>query len=172
MIHSTLLETTSVKLVEEVYPKSSDKYNKAVGFKKQSNAVYLCEYHLVLPTKYKREIFNEGVFAYLEQILRRIKDYYPEVEIFEINHGIDHIHILISIPPKMSVGEAVRIIKANTARMLKSKFSHLKKIYWGTNSIWSEGYFVSTVGLNEKQIRKYIQNQGKEDFGQAELELT
>jgi len=111
------------------------------------------------------------VFAYLEDILKRIKEYYPEIDILEINHDQDHIHLLVSIPPKLSVGSVVRILKANTARALKKKFDYLNKVYWGTDGIWSEGYFVSTVGANEEQIRKYIQKQGEEDFGQAELEM-
>ena len=136
---------------------------------KQSNAVYFCEYHLILTTKYRRKIFNEGVFAYLEEILKKIKDYYPDITILEINHDRDHIHLLISIPPKFSVGSVVRIIKANTSRMLNKKFEFLKSVYWGSNAIWSEGYFVSTVGINETQIKNYIENQGKEDSGQAPL---
>lgn len=139
--------------------------------RKQSNAVYFCQYHLIFPTKYRRKIFNAGVFAYLEEVLKKLRDYYPEVEVVEINHDVDHIHILISIPPKMAVGQVVRIVKANTARMLRKKFIHLKKVYWGNDGIWSEGYFVSTVGINEEIIKKYIQQQGKEDFGQAQLEL-
>jgi len=65
------------------------------------------------------------VFAYLEDILKRIKDYYPEIDILEINHDQDHIHLLVSIPPKLSVGSVVRILKANTARALKKKFDYL-----------------------------------------------
>ena len=139
--------------------------------RRQSNAIYFCEYHLVFPTKYRYKIFNKGVFAYLEDILKRIKDYYPEIDIIEINHDKDHIHILVSIPPKLSVGKVVGIIKANTSRALRDKFDYLKKLYWGTNAIWSEGYFVSTVGVNEKTIKNYIKQQGSEDLGQAKLEL-
>jgi len=142
-----------------------------VKLRKQSNAVYFCEYHLVFPTKYRRKIFNEGVFAYLKDILKRIKEYYPEIDVLEINHDEDHMHCLVSNPPKLSVGSVVRIIKANTARALKKKFDYLSKVYWGTDGIWSEGYFVSTVGANEEQIRKYIQQQGEENFGQAKLEI-
>lgn len=141
-------------------------------FRTQSNCIYFCEYHIILPTKYRRKIFNEGVFAYLEDVLKKIKDFYPEIDILEINHDIDRIHILVSIPPKLAVGKVVGIIKANTARMLRVKFTYIKKTYWGNDGIWSDGYFVSTVGINEEQIRKYIENQGKEDLGQAELELA
>ena len=111
------------------------------------------------------------MFAYLEEVLKKIRDYYPQIEVLEINHDQDHIHLLVSIPPKLSVGEVVRIIKANTARMLKKKFDFLKNVYWGNEGIWSDGYFVSTVGINEETIRKYIQQQGLEDFGQAQLEI-
>lgn len=139
--------------------------------RKQSNCVYFCEYHIIIPTKYRRKIFNEGVFAYLKEILGSIKDYYPQIDILEINHDKDHVHILVSIPPKLSVGKVIGIIKANTARMLKKKFDFLNRVYWGTDAIWSEGYFVSTVGINEEIIRNYILKQGEEDFGQAKLEL-
>lgn len=79
--------------------------------------------------------------------------------------------MLVSIPPKMSVGKVVGILKSNTSRRLKEKFPFLKEVYWGTDGVWSEGYFVSTVGINEEVIRKYIQYQGKEDSGQAQLVL-
>lgn len=131
----------------------------------------MCEYHIVITTKYRRKIFNEGVFAYTESILKKLPEYYPEVEILEINHDQDHIHMLVSIPPKLAVGKVVGIIKANTARILKKKFEYLKKVYWGNEGIWSDGYFVSTVGINEGQIRKYIEMQGKEDLGQTKFEL-
>lgn len=126
----------------------------------------------MLPTKYRKRIFNAGVFAYLEEVLKGIKHYYPEIDILKINHDLDHIHILVSIPPKLAVGKVVGIIKANTARMLKQKFEFLKKAYWGNDGIWSEGYFVSTVGTNEAVVRRYIEKQGEEEFGQAELELA
>ncbi len=67
----------------------------------------------------------------------------------------------------MSVGDVVRIIKANTARKLKVEFPFLKKVYWGTDSIWSGSYFVSTVGVDQAVIRRYIEHQGKEDAGQT-----
>ncbi|OGG10593.1 hypothetical protein A3A59_05320 [Candidatus Gottesmanbacteria bacterium RIFCSPLOWO2_01_FULL_42_10] len=71
----------------------------------------------------------------------------------------------------MSVGSVVRVVKSNTSRELKQKFPFLKKLYWGTDGIWSDGYFVSTVGVNEQTIKNYIENQGKEDSGQALLDL-
>ena len=109
--------------------------------------------------------------AYLQDIIKRISKHHPEILIKEVNTDEDHVHLLVSIPPQWSVGKAVRIIKANTARALNDKFPFLKDVYWGTRSIWSSGYFVSTVGINEKIIQNYIKQQGEEDAGQAQLEL-
>lgn len=103
--------------------------------------------------------------------LKEVKEYYPEIEILEIEHDKDHVHMLISIPPKMSVGKVVVILKANTSKRLKEKFPFLKEVYWGMDGIWSDRYFVSTIGINEKIIQRYIQLQGEEDSGQAQLVL-
>jgi putative transposase len=65
----------------------------------------------------------------------------------------------------------VSLIKANTARDMREKFPFLNKVYWGSDGIWSIGYFISTVGVNESVIRRYIEQQGQEDSGQAQLEL-
>ena len=140
-------------------------------FRKQAHSVYYCKYHLVLVTKYRRKVFNEGVFAYFEIKLKEVNKYYPELVFETVNHDEDHVHIMVSIPPRMSVGSVVRIVKANTARGLKKKFDFLKDLYWGTDGIWSDGYFVSTLGVNENIVKKYIENQGNEDTGQAKLEL-
>lgn len=141
-------------------------------FKKQSNCVYHCTYHLVLCTKYRRRIFNDGVLAYMKATLKELPAHYPEVEILEINHDEDHIHLLLWIPPKMAIGRVVTLLKSNTAHHLKKKFPFLKEVYWGTDSIWSDSYFVSTVGVNEEVIRKYIEHQGREDAGQHQLKLV
>lgn len=132
----------------------------------------MCDYHIVITTKYRRKILNDGAFEYMQKRLEEVRKHYGELEIKEINHDQDHVHILISIPPKWSVGSLVRVIKINTAKNMKEKFEYVKKAYWGVGGIWSDGYFVSTVGINEDIIKKYIEEQGKEDFGQAELELA
>jgi len=142
-----------------------------VEYKKQSNCIYHCNYHIVIVTKYRRGVLNGGVLAYIKECLNRMVEYWPEVEILKMNHDEDHIHMLVSIPPKMSVGKIVGIIKSNTARDMKKRFAFLKEVYWGTESIWSGGYFVSTVGASEEAIRRYIEMQGKEDSGQAKLVL-
>jgi len=125
----------------------------------------------VLVSKYRRKIFNEGIFAYFGIKLKEIEKHYPLIQCSTVNHDKDHIHLLVSIPPTMSVGSAVRIIKSNTAKALKQKFPFLKETCWGNDGIWSDGYFTSTVGLNEKAIKEYIEQQGQEDTGQAKLAL-
>lgn len=134
---------------------------------KLAHCVYHCEYHIVIVTKYRREIFKQGIFVYMKTRLAEVTSHYPQIKFRQINHDKDHIHMLVSIPPTMRVGKAVGIIKANTAKHLKQKFPFLKKVYWGTDSVWSEGYFVTTVGANEKFIKKYIEEQGKKDLGQT-----
>ena len=133
---------------------------------KQGHCVYYTKYHLVFATKYRRKIFQPGIKEYLIELLKRVPRYCPEIKLIEINGEPDHLHLLVSIPPKMSVASVVNIIKSNTARELRKKFEYLEKVYWGNAGIWSNGYFVSTVGINEEIIRKYIERQGQEDIGQ------
>jgi len=75
------------------------------------------------------------------------------------------------IPPKYAVRMVVETMRKNTSRHLNLKFRFLKRVYWDNRGIWSKGFFVSTIGINEAVIRKYVQMQEKEDTGQAELEL-
>ena len=103
----------------------------------------------------------------MQERLKQIRDCYPELDIIKINHDVDHIHILAVVPPRRTVSEIVRIIKSNTSKDIKKKFSFLRDVYWGIDEIWSDGYFVSTVGINREIIKRYIEQQGKEDSGQA-----
>lgn len=104
-------------------------------------------------------------------IMRTIPRRHPEIEIFEINTDKDHIHLLVSIALNMSIAEAVRILKTNSARMMVKKFPFIREVYRGEMALWSIVYSASTVGVNERTIQAYIENQGREDSGQAQLEL-
>ena len=95
----------------------------------------------------------------------------PEIEVIEVNTDSDHVHILFSIPPKISISDVVKMVKAKTGLRMHNKFSFLDKVYWAKSGIWSRGCFVSTVGISGSTIRKYIEMQGKEDSGQALLEF-
>jgi len=112
------------------------------------------------------------VDSYLRKKLEEVRKFYPDWYFDEIGIDKDHVHIHMVIPPRYSVSKVVNVIKSNTSRALKKKFSHfLKKVYWDGGGIWSKGFFVSTVGIDEEIIRCYVQKQGEEDAGQAQLEL-
>ena len=141
------------------------KYNRT------GHAVFYIRYHLVISTKYRRKIFKGGMGDYLKLKIREVPRHCPEIVIHEVNTDQDHAHILVSIAPKLAVAQAVSLIKANTARDMREQFPFLDKVYWGSDGIWSIGYFVSTVGVTEEIIKRYIERQGQEDSGQAQLEL-
>ena len=107
----------------------------------------------------------------MKRCIKGITRLYPEIHVEEANTDEDHVHLLLSIPPKMAVSRVVNMLKSNTGRMMRKKFTFLSKLYVKSEGIWSTGYFVSTVGVNEAVVRKYIEYQGKEDRGQAQLEL-
>ena len=140
-------------------------------YKKQGHCTYYTSYHLVLSTKYRRKILKAGIGEYLQKSVLQITRFNPEIEIKEVNTHFDHLHMVLSIPPKLSISKVVSMIKANTSRKMRKKFTFLDKVYWGVDGIWSKGYFVSTIGINEETIRKYVQKQGEEDSGQAKLEF-
>ena len=140
-------------------------------YRHKSHCVFACDYHIVISTKYRRKVIDDGIKAFILSRLEEIKNHYPDLILQNINTDKDHIHMLISIHPTISVGKVVGIIKANTARGMKATIPYLKKVYWGTDSIWSEGYFVSTVGIDGAIISNYVKKQGQIDSGQASLEL-
>ncbi len=108
---------------------------------------------------------------YLLRVVREVERHYPGVKIITANTDQDHFHLCVSIPPKWAVAKIVNIIKSNTGAKMRTKFPWLQKVYWGQDGIWSDGYFMSTVGVDEETIKRYIDYQGKEDSGQAQLEL-
>ena len=142
-----------------------------MDYKKQGHCVYYTRYHLVIETKYRRKILKEGFGEYLKSMTIGIGKQTPEIEVIEVNTDSDHVHILFSIPPKISISDVVKMVKAKTGLRMRNKFLFLDKVYWAKSGIWSRGYFVSTVGISESTIRKYIEMQGKEDSGQALLEF-
>jgi len=146
-------------------------YDSDMEYRKQAHAVYYTRYHIVISTKYRRKVLKAGIGEYLKKKVRQISTFHPEIEILEVNTDLDHIHLVMSIPPKFSVSHVVSMVKANTGATMRKRFPFLDKVYWGVEGIWSIGYFVSTTGINEATIRKYVQRQGEEDSGQAKLEF-
>lgn len=130
-----------------------------------------CEYHIVWIPRYRYKVLIRGVKEFLAIKLVEIRKNYPEIEYREWSIEEDHVHVIVSFPPRMSISKVVQIIKSNTGKALKGKFKYLRERYYRSGGIWSSGYFVSTIGLDERIIKKYVRYQAKEDLGQAKLEM-
>ncbi len=135
------------------------------------HTAYRTEYHVVWIPKYRHHILNPGVKAYLEKLFPRVIEQMPGCEIVRYNIQSDHIHMVMIIPPKYSVSEVIGKMKGKTGSELRKKFGWLKNRYWRENVVWSPGFFVSTVGVEEKDILRYVEHQERQDSGQAKLDL-
>ena len=135
------------------------------------HTAYRTEYHIVWIPKYRHRILNPGVKGYLEKLFPKVIEQLPGCEIIKYNIQPDHIHMVMIIPPKYTVSGVVGKIKGMTGSELRKKFEWLKNRYWKENIVWSPGYFVSTVGIEEEKVLKYVEYQGRQDSGQAKLEL-
>ena len=140
-------------------------------FRKSAHSVYKTEYHLVWIPRYRRRIFVKGVKEYTEKALSHIPELDPDIEVVKVNVQEDHVHMVIVIPPRIAVARVVQYIKAHSAKKLKAKFPFLQKAYSSKEGIWSRGYCVSCIGLEEKEILAYVEHQEKEDRGQLEMTL-
>ena len=135
------------------------------------HAVYRTEYHIIWIPKYRRRILNPGIKGYLAKILPNVLETMPGCEILKCNIQVDHIHMIMVIPPKYAVSDVIWRMKGMTAGQIRRKFAWLKKLYWEENVVWSTGYFVTTISIDEDKVMKYIQWQESQDSGQAKLEL-
>ena len=134
----------------------------ASKYKKLSHVVYKCDYHIVWTPKYRFRVLFGEVKVLVEHDIRMLCDW-KGVEVVELNVQIDHVHIVCSIPPKVSVSELLGTLKGKLAIKLFKTYPKMKqKPYWG-NHFWSRGYFVTTVGVNEEIIRRYVKYQEGED---------
>lgn len=136
------------------------------------HSVYKTEYHITWITKYRRAILNPGVVEYLNKLFPKLLRTTPGVEIIEKNILPDHLHLVMIIPPKYAVSDIIGLMKQYTSKHLRQKFTFLSQAYWKEQVVWSPGYFVSTVGVNEKQILQYVKWQQTQDSGQAKLALS
>lgn len=135
-----------------------------------SHTKWLCKYHIVFTPKYRRKVIYNKCKTDLRDIIKDLCRY-KGVEIIEGHLMPDHIHILVSIPPKLSVASFVGYLKGKSALMMFEKYANLKYKY-GNRHFWSRGYYVSTVGLNEATIRKYIKDQERQDIATDQLILV
>ena len=139
---------------------------------KAAHTVYKTQYHIVWVTRYRRKILVHGIEKYFKDTIQEVRKIHPDWFIEEIGTDEDHVHLHMVIPPKYAVSKVVETMKSVTSSKLKEKFSHfLNKVYWDGGGIWTRGFFVSTVGINEAVIRNYVKYQGMQDTGQAKLEL-
>jgi len=130
---------------------------------------WMCKYHIVFTPKYRRKVIYNQYKASIAEIIRLLCKY-KGVEIIEGQLMPDHIHMLVSIPPKISVSSFMGYLKGKSALMIFEKHSNLKYKF-GNRYFWAEGYYVSTVGLNEATIQKYIQGQEKHDLAIDKLSV-
>lgn len=139
-------------------------------FRKLSHTLWHCQYHIVWVPKYRFRIMSGRVGTEVANCIRAFAEQMKS-EIVELNVQADHIHLLVMIPPKISISQYAGTMKGRTAIRVFNKFRNLKaKPYWG-NHFWAPGYLVDTVGVDAEVIRKYVKYQEKREKEQEELNL-
>ena len=142
-------------------------------FKKLSHSIYECKYHFVFCPKYRWRVLQEELAEFVKQEIYRLCSQKEDVEVLELNVQKDHVHMIASIPPKYAVSSIMGYLKGKLAIRLFNRYESMARRYWGRH-LWSRGYCVSTIGLNEEQIRKYVKWQEQrekrsENMAQGEL---
>jgi putative transposase len=131
-------------------------------YKKLSHVVYKCDYHIVWVPKYRFRILTGEIKQMIEEDIKMLCAW-KKCEVLEMSVQNDHIHVVLSIPPKVSVSELMGTLKGKLAiKLFKSYPKMKKKPYWG-NHFWARGYFVSTVGIDEELIKRYVKYQEDEE---------
>ena len=130
---------------------------------------WMCKYHIVFTPKYRRKVIYNQLRKDIGEILRNLCRY-KGVEIIEGHLMSDHVHMLVMIPPKLSVSSFMGYLKGKSALMIFDKHANLKYKY-GNRHFWAEGYYVSTVGINDKTVAKYIREQEKYDIAMDKLSV-
>ena len=128
-----------------------------------------CKYHIVFAPKYRRQIIYGKIKQDIGQMIRKLCEY-KGVEIIEAEACKDHIHMLVSLPPKYSVSQFMGYLKGKSSLMIFEKYANLKYKY-GNRHFWCRGYYVSTVGKNKKAIAQYIRNQLQEDYADDQMSI-
>ncbi len=132
--------------------------------KLSGHGAYRHQYHIVWIPKYRRKVLKNGIKIDVEKYIREISEYHPDVKIIEMNVQIDHVHLIMEIPPRYAVAAIVGKMKQNSSRKSSKKLSR-------EGIFWSPGYFSSTVGLDEEAVKKYVRFQEKADNGEHQLKL-
>lgn len=127
------------------------------------HCAYDTHYHIVFPVKYRKALLSDGVAKTIKEISKGLEERY-DLAIEQVGCDSDHIHLLVSIHPKYSIGQFVRLYKSITAKQVFLKFPEVKKDLWG-GEFWTDGYYVATVGEKASWsiVERYAKNQGKHD---------
>ena len=128
-----------------------------------------CKYHIVFAPKYRRQVIYGKIKADIGKMLRKLCEY-KQIEILEAEACKDHIHMLISAPPKYSISQIMGYLKGKSSLMIFEKYANLKYKY-GNRHFWCRGFYVDTVGRNKKAIAEYIRNQLHEDKEAEQLSI-
>ena len=128
-----------------------------------------CKYHVVFAPKYRRQVIYGKIKADIGKMLRKLCEY-KQIEILEAEACSDHIHMLISVPPKYSISQIMGYLKGKSSLMIFEKYANLKYKY-GNRHFWCRGFYVDTVGRNKKVIAEYIRNQLHEDYEADQLTM-
>lgn len=134
-----------------------------------SHSKWRCHYHVVFAPKYRRQAIYGKIKEDIGKIIRQLCDQ-KGIEIIEAELCPDHIHMLISIPPKYSVAQIMGYIKGKSSLMIFDRYANMKYRY-GNRHFWCRGYYVDTVGRNKKAIQEYIRNQLQEDIANDQISL-
>ena len=130
-------------------------------YRKLSHATYDCRYHIVWITKYRFRVIDEDVKLALKWSIKHTCDW-KDIKIIEGAVEKEHVHLYLNIPPKYSISDVMKWIKGKSSEKLLKKFPKLSRQYWGRH-LWARGYFVSTIGISDEIIRKYIQGHKQEN---------
>ena len=128
-----------------------------------------CKYHIVFAPKYRRQVIYGKIKVDIGVMLRKLCEY-KGVEILEAEACKDHIHMLVSIPPKYSVSQIMGYLKGKSSLMIFEKYANMKYKY-GNRHFWCRGFYVDTVGRNKKVIEQYIRNQLQQDYEEEQLSI-
>ena len=131
-------------------------------FKRLSHSLYECKYHIVFCPKYRYRIMKGEIGEYVRQLVQQLCRQKEQVEVLELNVQSDHVHMVVSIPPKYAVSTFMGYLKGKMALRLFQQYESLGRRYWGRH-LWARGYCVSTIGLDEEKIRKYVQWQEQQE---------
>ncbi len=131
-------------------------------FRKLSHTIYECKYHLIFCPKYRNRILKDEIGEYVKKEIINLLRQKEGIEIIEMNVQKEHVHLVMWIPPKYAVSNIMGYLKGKLAIRLFQRYERLGKRLWGRH-VWSRGYCVSTVGINEEQIRQYVRWQEKKD---------